>query len=79
MSRKFRSLADRITTDPATLGGMPCIARTRLGVHCILGRLAGGETVEDLLKERKYLEPDDIRAVFSFASKLVEEKFGEKK
>lgn len=47
-------LADReryITTDPEIFGGVPIIKGTRIPVYAIHGRLADGDTIDDLLED----------------------------
>ena len=51
-AERYRAARDRyIASDPDILGGTPVIAGTRLTVYAILGRLQGGETVEDLASD----------------------------
>jgi len=59
---------NRIVSDKGIMFGKPCIKGTRLTVDFILDRLADGWTERDLLENYPRLPPDDIRAVFSFAS-----------
>jgi uncharacterized protein (DUF433 family) len=45
-----RSVAyERITVDPAQMGGLPCIRGMRVTVSAILGQLAAGQSIEDVL------------------------------
>lgn len=51
-AERYREARDRyIASDPDILGGTPVIAGTRLTVYAILGRLQGGETVDDLASD----------------------------
>ena len=56
----MEDLLKRITINPDIAHGKPTIRNTRYGVAYILEYLAGGDTVEDLLKEFKDLEKEDI-------------------
>lgn len=64
---------ERITLDPAVMGGKPCIRGIRITVGTVLGLLASGHTEEDILKAYPYLEKDDIRAALMYATWRVEE------
>ncbi len=51
-AERYREARDRyIASDPDILGGTPVIAGTRLTVYAILGRLQGGDTVDDLASD----------------------------
>jgi len=49
-------LLERIVSDPKVMVGKPIIRGTRLTVQYILGLLAQGATVEEILQEYKGLE-----------------------
>ena len=55
-------LLQRITRDPAVMGGRPCIRGMRVTVGIIVGLLAAGRTHEEILQAYPYLEAEDIRA-----------------
>ncbi len=61
---------ERITIDPNISHGQACVRGTRIPVHQIIGMLANGDTIEDLLKEYPSLERDDIRACLSYGTYL---------
>jgi len=65
---------ERIIIDPNIYHGQACIKGTRLPVHQIIGMLANGDTIEELLKEYPSLERDDILACLSYAASLAEEQ-----
>lgn len=65
---------DRITVDPARMGGLPCIRDTRVTVTAILGQLAAGQTTEQLLDDYPYLERTDILAALEFAAAAVQQR-----
>lgn len=66
-------IMDRITIDPRVIVGKPIIRGTRLTVEHILGLLASGLSIEDILEEYPGLEKDDILACLLFASKTLED------
>ena len=61
-------LLERITLNKKVMAGKPVIRGTRLTVEYILGLLARGATVEEVLAEYDGLTPEDIRACFLFAT-----------
>ena len=52
---------DRITVDPAQMGGFPCVRHLRIPVATVLRLLAGGLPEPQILSEYPDLQPDDIR------------------
>lgn len=64
---------ERIIIDPNICHGQACVKGTRIPVHQIIGMLANGDTIEDLLKEYPSLKRDDILACLSYAASLAEE------
>jgi uncharacterized protein (DUF433 family) len=64
----------RITVDPEICHGKPCIRGLRYPVETILKYLAGGDTIEDLLKEFPDLEREDILACHEFARRMLTAK-----
>jgi uncharacterized protein (DUF433 family) len=65
---------DRITADPARMGGVPCIRDLRVTVSMILGQLAGGVTLDQLLADYPYLERADVLAALEYAAAIVNER-----
>ena len=64
----------RITIDPEVMGGKPCIRGMRVTVGTIVGFIATGKTVEDILAEYPYLENKDVMEALSYAAWRAEEK-----
>ena len=58
----------RITWNPLVMGGKPCIRGMRITVGNIVGLLAAGHSVEEILDEFPELETDDIHASLAYAS-----------
>ena len=67
-----RELLERIALDPKVMVGKPVIKGTRLTVEFILGLLAHGATVGEILEEYEGLTPEDIQACLLFATKSLE-------
>jgi len=65
-------LLERITFNPKVMVGKPVIKGTRLTVQYILGLLAHGATVSEILAEYKNLTQADIQACLLFATKSLE-------
>ena len=65
-------LLTRIEIDPKVMVGKPVIKGTRLTVEFILGLLAHGATVEEILQEYDGLTQEDIQACLLFATKSLE-------
>ncbi|GAB3614248.1 DUF433 domain-containing protein [Humibacter ginsengisoli] len=63
---------DRIRVDPARMAGVPTVRDTRVTVSAVLGQLAAGRTVEEILADYPYLERDDVLAVLAFAAETVQ-------
>lgn len=64
---------DRITFDPAVMGGKPCIRGMRVTVGMIVGMIASGHEPDEILRLYPYLEPDDLRQALSYAAWRAEE------
>ena len=65
---------DRITRDPAVMGGKPCIRGMRVTVGMIVGQIGSGHSVERLLADYPYLEREDILQALRYAAWLAEER-----
>lgn len=64
---------DRITFDPAILGGRACIRGMRITVALIVNLVANGMTHEEIMAVYPYLESEDIRQALQYAAWLAEE------
>ncbi|HXC77578.1 MAG TPA: DUF433 domain-containing protein [Candidatus Acidoferrum sp.] len=65
---------ERITVDPQQMSGLPCIRGTRVTVSMLLGQLAGGSTVGQVLADYPYLERADVLAALEYAAAIVNER-----
>ena len=64
-------LLKRITVDPKIFGGKPIIRGRRLAVEHVLGMLAAGDTIENILEGYPWVEIEDIQACLVYARRLV--------
>jgi len=64
---------DRITFDPAVMGGKPCLRGLRVTVGTLVGLIASGKTHEQILALYPYLETEDITQALHFAAWRAEE------
>lgn len=66
--------ADRVVTDHRIMGGVPCIAGTRIPVATIVGLIAEGLSAGEVVTEYPQLTLDDVRAALEFAAAVVDER-----
>lgn len=66
------TLLNRIVVDPEIMVGKPVIKGTRLTVQHILGLLAQGMTINDILLEYSRLTKEDIFACLAFAREALD-------
>lgn len=64
--------ANRISAAPDRMAGAPTIRDTRVTVSAVLGQLAAGQTVEEILQGYPSLERDDIFAALAFAAESMQ-------
>jgi len=67
-------MSDRITIDPDVLAGKPIIRGTRMSVEFVVGLLAQGWTIDDILKEYDHLTRDDIQACLAYAHQVLSDE-----
>ena len=63
---------ERITINPAQMGGVPCIRGLRIPVATIVGLVAQGMSEGQILDEYPDIEIEDIRQSLRFAAAAVE-------
>ncbi|MEO8627161.1 MAG: DUF433 domain-containing protein [Betaproteobacteria bacterium] len=64
---------ERITFDPAVMGGRPCIRGMRVTVGTIVGLMAAGKSREEILRLYPYLEAADLDEALAYAAWRAEE------
>lgn len=65
---------DRITQNPEIMGGRACIRGMRVTVGMIVGQIAAGHTIEELLAGYPYLEREDIVQALRYAAWRASER-----
>jgi len=60
-----------IVTDPATLGGKPCIRGTRISVEFVLELLASGAGPDAILRGYPQVSPEGLSAAFQYAARSL--------
>ena len=65
---------NRITFNPEVMGGKPCIRGIRITVGTLVGLIASGMTVEEILADYPYLEHEDIMQALAYAAWRAEER-----
>jgi uncharacterized protein (DUF433 family) len=68
-------LLQRISVDPAVAGGRPTIRGHRIWVSLVLGLLADGSTVAEVLDEYPGIEEADVRACIAYGARLAGSQF----
>lgn len=62
------NLFNRITLNPAVMGGKPCIRGLRITAGTVVGLVATGCSVEEILAAYPDLEREDIPAALQYAA-----------
>lgn len=71
MNMSDNSWLEHITSLPNLHAGDPCIRGTRVPVSVIVGSVADGDTVDDILTAYPSLTAADIRAALKYAAEVV--------
>jgi uncharacterized protein (DUF433 family) len=61
-----------IVSDPAVLGGKPCVRGTRITVQHVLELLASGATREDILRAHPQLTTEGLSAAIQYAAQAMQ-------
>lgn len=65
---------DRITFDPLMMGGRACIRGMRIPVSIVVGQIACGATVDEVLDDYPDLELADIEQALHYSAWLTREE-----
>ncbi len=65
---------ERITVDPDQVGGVPCLDDLRVTVGMVIGQLAGGRAIDDVLARFPHPERAEVLAAPGSASVAVNER-----
>lgn len=63
-------IAPRVVVDSAVRFGKPVIEGTRVPIDLVVGKLAGGMSIDDVASEYE-LTLEDIRAALAYAARAV--------
>jgi len=66
-------VAPRIDVDTEVRFGKPTIRGTRVPIELVVGKLAGGMSVEEVMEEYD-LAREDVQAALAYAARLVAEE-----
>lgn len=62
---------DRITANPAILGGKPIVRGTRISVEIILEWIASGATRDDIVRKHPHLTLIDVEQALAYAAAAI--------
>ena len=65
---------NRITFDPQIMGGRACIRGMRIPVSVIVGQIAHGATVDEILADYRTSNPSDVQQALEYAAWLTQEE-----
>ena len=65
---------ERITIDPAQMGGVPCIRGMRIPVATVVGMVADVMSSPEILAAFPDLEAEDVREALRYAAEAVQER-----
>jgi uncharacterized protein (DUF433 family) len=65
---------ERITFDPQILGGRACIRGMRIPVSVIVGQVAHGASLDEILQGYPDLVREDIEQALQYAAWLTQER-----
>jgi uncharacterized protein (DUF433 family) len=65
---------ERITVDPDTMGGMPCIRGLRIPVATVFAMVADGLTVAEIIDELPDLTAEDVAEALRYAAEAMRER-----
>lgn len=68
-------LLSRISIDPHTCFGKPCIRGHRIWVSLILDLLAAGSTIDEILADYPGLTREDVLACIAYGSEMSRERY----
>lgn len=65
---------ERILIDHRVMGGVPCIRGTRIPVATVVGMVAEGMALEEILGDFPQLSDQDIKEALRYAAAAVDER-----
>jgi uncharacterized protein (DUF433 family) len=64
----------RITVKPEQMGGVPCVRGLRIPVATVVGMVADGMSVDEILRAYPDLEAEDVSEALRYAAEAVRER-----
>jgi uncharacterized protein (DUF433 family) len=65
---------DRIVCTPGIVSGKPRIKGTRVTVGTVLGQLAAGHSIDDVLRDFPYIQREDVLQALQYAAWKAQEE-----
>jgi len=65
---------ERITVNPDTMAGMPCIRGLRIPVATVVAMVADGMTVDEIVAELPDLTREDVAESLRYAAAALQER-----
>jgi uncharacterized protein (DUF433 family) len=65
---------ERITIDPAVMGGLPCIRGLRIPVATVVAMVADGMNATEIVTELPDLEIEDVAEALKYAAQAMLER-----
>jgi len=69
----MKEIAPKIVIDPKIRFGKPVIKGTRVPVDLIVGKIAGGMTIEEVAREYD-LKTEDVLAALRYAAQIIKKE-----
>jgi uncharacterized protein (DUF433 family) len=63
-----------VTSDPKIHHGEPCIKGTRVPVAILVGSVADGMTIEEVVKEYPQITSEAVRAALAYAADVLRQE-----
>jgi uncharacterized protein (DUF433 family) len=64
---------ERISRDPAIMGGVPCVKGTRIPVATVVAYVADGQTPQDIVRDFPQISTTDVVEALNFAAETLRE------
>ena len=65
---------DRISVDHGVMGGVPCIRGTRIPVATVVGMVAEGMAIDQIVADFPQLVAEDVQDALRYAAAAVDER-----
>ena len=65
---------ERITRNPAVMGGKACIRGMRVTVGMVVSQIGAGRSIDELLTDYPYLEREDVLQALRYAAWRTDER-----